>query len=155
MTTYEVMGTTIFADPPVPAYLVGGGLPLPYTRPWLRGAYQAAFVPGGEERPDIDPPVVTIVGPPAGASIGREQPIRLRVTDEAVLRNVILYLRFVGQAASEVVHDGCCFLEPYVQGSRRTVVADGYEFTLMRTGGWPGSPSLSVRAFDVAGNEGR
>lgn len=103
---------------------------------------------------DPMPPVVIIVSPPIGTRIGANTPLVLDVTDNVALRNVILYARFSGRVAAEVVHDGGCFLAPYTASSRSNL-ANGFQFTLRRQGGWPGSPSLSVRAFDTAGNEGQ
>lgn len=134
-------------------YTPMGSLP-PVLRSLRERRFGMAKLPMAKES-DETSPAVSIIDPPPGTPIGRSQPIRLRVTDDTGLRNVILYLRFSGQQASEVVHDGCCFLAPYTQGSRRTVIAGGFEFSLMRQGGWPGNPSLSVRAFDTGGNEGQ
>lgn len=134
---------------------------VPYVPPWavLRRRRGSAYVVAAASTaptpdPDVDPPEVTILSPAVGSSITNATPLRVRVTDTAGLRNVILFMGSSDEVGRLVVHDGCCFLPPFTS-STRINIAGGFEFVLRRDGGWKGSPSLSVRAFDVAGNEGQ
>jgi len=52
----------------------------------------------------------------------------------------------------EVAHDGAGFGPDYATLSTRTVIANGYHYSLRRDGGWPYAPELEVHAIDVAGN---
>ena len=35
----------------------------------------------------------------------------------------------------------------------RTMIAGGFRYTVLRTGGWPGAPTIQTFAIDRAGNE--
>lgn len=113
-----------------------------------------AFCPPCEPCPEPDdtPPEVTIISPSVGSTITPTTPLVLRVTDETELGRVLLYAKYRGKDAAEVIHDGGDYLPPYAHSSR-SEVPGGWQYTLRRTGGWPGSPSLYVRAVDRAGNE--
>lgn len=102
---------------------------------------------------DTTPPEVEITSPPPYSAILPTTPLRVRVTDGTGLRRVMLLAEFAGSRVYEVVHDGTQFAPLYRSASVRQSIANGYQYELRRSGGWPGSPTLRVAAIDVAGNE--
>jgi hypothetical protein len=76
------------------------------------------------------------------------------VTDDVALRFVGVLVSFVGEdTPPEEVHDHNDFTSFY-QGptNTRVVIPGGYQYTLLRDGGWPSPPRLKVFAVDAAGN---
>lgn len=103
---------------------------------------------------DTIPPSVTVVSPAAGSVIVRTDPIVVDVTDASGLRNVQITAYYPASGLHEVVWDGDQF-SPFFVASVRSVIANGYRFTMRRTGGgWLASPTFRVTAIDTSGNEG-
>lgn len=104
---------------------------------------------------DTTPPVITIVSPTPGTPLLRFVPIILRVTDNVALRRVVIFVRFADSEIWETVHDGDNFSPTFpAPDNTRTVIVgpNGYEYNLLRLGGWPKTPELHVVAIDTAGN---
>ena len=104
---------------------------------------------------DTTPPIITIVSPAPGTSLLRFTPLVLRVTDNVALRRVFIFMRFADSEVWETVHDGDNFSPTFpTPDNTRTVITgpNGYEFNLLRLGGWPETPELHVIAIDAAGN---
>lgn len=101
--------------------------------------------------PDETPPVVTVVSPTPPGPLGRNDAVRLRVTDGGTLKRVWLFVTMNGE--QYVVHNGYSFRPAYSTGSTRTAIEGGYEFVLLRTSGWFAAPTFEVQATDDAGNE--
>ena len=103
-------------------------------------------------------PVVTIVTslPPATSST----PIVITVAGTASvgLRRAWLSAAFPGIVGDEVIHNGDRFGAFYSGGTNtRTSITNGYQFTLLRDGGWPVgalplTTSFNVSAVDTLGN---
>ena len=51
------------------------------------------------------------------------------------------------------VHDGDAFRGHYAASSSRTMIAAGFRYSVLRTGGWPAAPTIQTFAIDRAGNE--
>lgn len=101
---------------------------------------------------DVDP-VISNVFPAPGTPINRNTPVSFLVTDfDANLFREFVTARFPGQAVEEVVFDGFLFNSQY-SASTRTSIPGGFSYTLRRTGGWSGPPTIRVFAFDQTGNE--
>jgi hypothetical protein len=66
------------------------------------------------------------------------------------LANAAIYVGYPDQTLEVAYYDGA-FRAPYT-GSTRSTITDGYHFNLVRTGGWPESPSIEVEAVDVFGS---
>ena len=98
-------------------------------------------------------PVITVVSPVAGATLSKFTSVVLTVADTSRLRRIFTYAFYAGMDVWEVVHDGVVF-SPKYRGSvnDRTVLSDGFRYTLLRDGGWPGSPSIKLYAVNVQGN---
>lgn len=118
----------------------------------LRGAFRAAVavtVISGT------PPTVTM-SPTPGSTITTFQPISVTVVDQLAIKRCLLSVTFPGMAAPELVYDGAQFAPVYAAGSTflSTPLGTGSSFTfsLKRTGGWIGSPTIHVYASDTAGN---
>lgn len=108
------------------------------------------FPPGGPA--DIVPPVVELVSPAEGVSISSTTPLVVDVLEETTLAVALVFARFGGAGATELVHDGTKFVAPYnLASSSRDAIDGGYRYTVTRSGGWPAAPSLSVLAVDAAG----
>jgi hypothetical protein len=101
---------------------------------------------------DLVPPVIANVTPPVSTVISSSQIISLDVTDNLwQLSDVLIMCRFSGTSLYEVVHDGNSFGPMYLT-SLRTPISGGYTFSVLRTGGWPTSPSIFAAAIDKSGN---
>lgn len=98
------------------------------------------------------PPIVEVLSPEPGSVISRQTKIKIRVTDLVGLRRVILHAEFAGRRGKEVVHDGDGFSDLYL-GSTRSMTVDGWEYSLTRDGGWPGSPRIRAIAINLQGIE--
>jgi hypothetical protein len=103
---------------------------------------------------DAIPPTIGSWSPLPGSTIANTDPIVFRVTDNLgeVLRAVVIAEFSTG--VHEVVHDGDGFAPSFSSGSTRTPIANGYEFSIVRSPGWAG-PGLVVSVFaaDFDGNE--
>lgn len=103
---------------------------------------------------DLTVPVVTIVSPSSGSPVSATTPIVLNVTDnENKVTRVIISIAFSGSDVQELVWNGVAFVGPYSGSSSSGVITNGLSFTLLRRGGWRGSPSVRVHAADFDGNE--
>lgn len=60
---------------------------------------------------------------------------------------------FPATGVTELVHDGDAFRGFYAATSSRTMIGGGFRFTVLRSGGWPGAPTIQAFAIDHAGNE--
>lgn len=100
------------------------------------------------------PPTITDFSPMTGSQILNTQPLYFKVTDDGALRRVILHAEFTNNLIQEVIHDGTSFGLKY-QGATNVMnaIAGGYEYTILRDGGWPESPIISPFAIDVSGTE--
>ena len=101
--------------------------------------------------PDVTQPTVTIISPTPPGPIGRNDPVKLQVTDVGGLRRVKLYVTMGDE--QYVVHNGYSFRTRYVVGSTMTAISGGFEYVLLRSGGWLAAPTFEVYAIDTAGNE--
>jgi hypothetical protein len=100
---------------------------------------------------DATPPTVTLLSHAPGDAIGANDAVRLRVTDPGGLKRVKLFVQMGDE--QYVIHNGYSFRPRYAQGSTRSAVTNGYEFVLLRSGGWFAAPTFEVHATDLAGNE--
>lgn len=104
---------------------------------------------------DSQKPLVTLISPAdLSVPLGALTPIVIDVKDNlGQIAQVIVVLEFANSAVSEVVFDGTNFTASYINGSSRSNVTNGFRFSILRTGGWPGSPiTLRVFAADASGN---
>ncbi len=100
---------------------------------------------------DVTLPTVTIVSPTPPGPMGRNEAVRVRVTDAGTLKRVKLYVTMGNE--QYVVHNGYSFRPAYIQGSTMTEITNGFEYVLLRSGGWLAAPTFEVWALDIAGNE--
>jgi hypothetical protein len=100
-------------------------------------------------------PLVGNFNPAPGSAIQVLTPLSFSITDAtAVFRRIIINAEFVPLQLLEVVHDGYAFGPMYRAPSNiRTATATGYDFTILRMGGWPGSPTIIPFAIDRTGEE--
>lgn len=102
------------------------------------------------------PPGVVYVSPPDGHAISPYVPVIFRVTATAPLLAVIVKVTFAGRpdAGWDFVFDGSSFGPFYVGADNvRVVIAGGYQFTVLRDGGWLGATQFEVRAIAENGEE--
>jgi hypothetical protein len=113
------------------------------------------FVPLPPAPPvDASVPLVGNFNPAPGTPIVRTGPISFEVTDDSGdFGRIFVVAFFPSTGVTEVVHDGDGFRGHYVAGSSRTMIAGGFRYTLLRTNGWPGAPTIQTFAIDRAGNE--
>lgn len=107
---------------------------------------------GGAGGASSDPPVISNVTPAPGSQLLKNAPIGADVTDDGDFSRVIVVVEFATLGTKEVVHDGDGFSANY-SGSSRTAIANGWRYSVVRTGGWPASPTLRVFAIDADGQE--
>jgi len=100
--------------------------------------------------PDTTLPVVTWVSPSPGSVIGPNTPLVVNVTDNVGLARALVKV-ILGQEW-ELPHDGAGFSPRYAAGSTRTAISGGYQFSLVRAGGWVGSPIVEPIPIDTSGN---
>jgi hypothetical protein len=114
-----------------------------------------AFIPLPPAPPvDASVPVVGNFNPAPGTPIARTGPISFEVTDDSGdFRRIFVVAFFPATGVTEVVHDGDGFRGHYAAGSSRTMIAGGFRYTLLRTSGWAGAPTIQTFAIDRAGNE--
>ena len=101
---------------------------------------------------DDEAPVVSNFSPPLGSTIAAQDPIFFDVTDNSGQFKRVLVAIEQG-SATELIHDGTSFLEPYDALSSRTNIQGGFRYRVRRSGGWVEDPTGQVFAFDKSGNE--
>lgn len=87
------------------------------------------------------------------ATISKTTPIIIDVYSTAVpLRRAWVNASYAGFLPDDMVHNSDRFGSAY-QGSTnvRSNITNGYRFTLLRDGGWPGTPAITVHAVDTLG----
>lgn len=98
-------------------------------------------------------PVVTLVSPLV-ASVESAGAVVVDVTDaDGNLGRVFVVARYPATGKEELVHQGDRFTTDFNGQSSRAPLANGFRFTLKRSGGWPSSPIIDVYAFDATGRE--
>lgn len=140
-------------SPAVVAYAPSGIVRSSPTRPLSPG--YLAFLPSAPAPPvDTIPPVVGNFSPAPGTPIARTGPISFDVTDESgEFRRIFIVASFPTTGMTEVVHDGDGFRGFYTASSSRTMIAGGFRYTVLRSGGWPGAPTIQTFVIDRGGNE--
>lgn len=104
--------------------------------------------------PDTVLPVVDNYSPVPGTTIGNTDAVAFDVTDDSGLFCFILVTLFFSDTGKwEVVHTGVAFAPRYNAGSGRTVITNGFRYTVRRAGGWNLVPTVITYAIDAAGNE--
>lgn len=95
-------------------------------------------------------PTIEIV---TSTPLTRSSPIVFKIHDSVGLREVFVYVNFAG-GPWEVVHDGVTGFSPTFTGptNQRVSISDGYEYTILRDGGWPSTPVLRILPVNVQGN---
>ena len=96
---------------------------------------------------DFDPPVGTTLP-------SKSHRIKFKVTDDVLLRRVMIIARFPTKLIEEVVHDGDSFGPMYSNGTNsRSNITGGFQYQTLRDGGWPADPDFKAIAIDAVGNE--
>lgn len=103
---------------------------------------------------DTTPPAVGNFNPAPGTPISKNTSIAFDVTeDSGYLQRVFVVAFFASTGVAEVIHDGDAFRGYYAASSARTMIASGFRYTVLRSGGWPAAPTIQTFAIDRAGNE--
>jgi hypothetical protein len=118
------------------------------------GAPQSDGVAGGDAGfggGPIHDLALTVISPTPGQPISATKPLVIEVTDEgAALDKVVIMAAYSGVLQKEVVYDGSAFAPTFTNNTNaKASITSGFRFTLLRDGGWPGSPTITV----VAGSE--
>lgn len=99
-------------------------------------------------------PEITIVSPPTGSALGRNDLITFDITDDLPFRRIMVVADFSGTLSKEMVHDGDAFSYKYSGlANTRTEISGGYRYTVLRDNGWLNSPFLTPYAIDISGSE--
>jgi hypothetical protein len=95
-------------------------------------------------------PVLTIVSPPAGSKVEKDQVVVLTVTDaDDHLPRVLLAVSLDQNEPKELVHDGTSFGKFYDRTSTRSAITNGFQYTIFRQGGWTATPVFCAYAADI------
>lgn len=103
--------------------------------------------PGGG---DITDPLIDNFDPPVGTPLNRNDAVSFDVTDLNLVRAEV-FVDIGGDVF--VVHDGDRFRGNFSNYSTRSVITNGFRFTVRRNGGWIAAPAFEVHAIDSGGNE--
>lgn len=118
-------------------------------KPFLRMVFDNPAPP-----PDPNPPVVSNVTPAAGTALTPDSTVGFDLTDDVEILAAFVYVIYPDLGEAEAVHDGATFLPRFVGLSSRSTIANGFRYTLRRSGGWKSTNiDVRVRALDAAGNE--
>lgn len=91
-----------------------------------------------------------VLTPDVGSPILSTDPVVFDLTDATeTLTSVLIAVRH-DTGVIELAHDGTNFTSFYLSGSTRTVITDGYHYSLVRAGGWADT-KVVVSAFPFAG----
>lgn len=106
---------------------------------------------GGGTSPST--PSVVIVSPVSPNPLLQDTPIVFTVTDPNQLRRVFVYIVLAERAPFEVVHDGLRWGGSFTNGvNSRVSITNGYQYTILRDGGWPVTPLLRVLPVNTMGS---
>ena len=100
-------------------------------------------------------PIIADFVPPLNATLrSLTAEIQFTVTDATALnRRTFVNVKFPGRVHDRV-HDGTSFGLHYQNGSNRRVrIANGFQYTILRDGGWPAPPDLQIVAINQSGEE--
>lgn len=100
---------------------------------------------------DATAPTIDNFSPLPGTPISRNEPISFDVTDASGLERAIIMVTISG--ITYVVHDGDKFRGEFSNFSSRSVITDGFRYSIRRNGGWLAAPTFEVAAYDTDGNE--
>ena len=104
-------------------------------------------------------PTIFDYEPTASATLSTSrQHLRFKVTDAVALLRVFVKATLVvnGVSVEEVVHDGDAYGPAYVGNSRTPGTYSGnpgFQYDVLRNGGWPSAVTLKIVAIDTSGNE--
>lgn len=103
---------------------------------------------------DTTAPVVGGFSPAVGGAVSQTQGITFNITDAAGFNRIVILAQFPNIKMYEVIHDGDAFAQRYPAsvGNVKTVIANGFSFTVLREEGWPASPKLIPMGVDTSGN---
>jgi len=138
---------------PFDAYARAGLARSNARRPFSQGYLLALPLP---PPPPVDTtaPVVGNFSPPAGTPIAKLTPITFEVTeDSGDFQRIFVVAFFPTTGLVEVIHDGDGFRGFYAANSARAMIAGGFRYTVLRSGGWLGAPTIQTFAVDRSGNE--
>ncbi len=99
-------------------------------------------------------PVISNVTPAAASAIAPTDILGFDITDPEGFTRILLVADFPTLGIREVIHDGLSFSANYNGfGNSRTVITNGFQYRLLRKGGWPVSPVIIPYAIDATGQE--
>lgn len=119
------------------------GFPFPYAGPIT---VQFAL---GSLGPPATPPVISGLTPTPASNIYPSTPLQFDATDPDGMVLITAYVSYP-DGSTEQVYDGTTFTSKY-STSTITPILDGSRLSLVRTGGWPASPTLYPVAVDSFG----
>ena len=101
-----------------------------------------------------NPPVITNLVPAASTNILTGATLAFDVTDDlSLFQELVVIASFPGLGLLEVVHMDSAFGPQYTGGSTRTPIVNGFHYSVIRNGGWPAPPTLTIRAIDNEGSK--
>lgn len=109
------------------------------------------YIISNAPQPDITPPIINNVLPADGSTIDYQDSISFDITDSnSLIKNTIISISTSN--TNELIYDNKNFLQPYLSSSA-SVIADGYSFSIRRTGGFESNNiNLNVISSDSFDN---
>lgn len=102
--------------------------------------------------PATTTPTIGNFTPNPAAQIAATTAIGFDVTDPHGFRKIVVYA-IAADGGEEVVWDGTAFSINYATASTRTVITNGFRFSVLRNGGWVVAPRVTVIAVNTDGFE--
>ncbi len=98
-------------------------------------------------------PSLSWVSPTPGTVIRHNDPLIVQITTVpgGSFAGLVLIVEYPS-GIWETIHDNTGFSGQYSAGSARAGITNGYQFTIVREGGWPQTPTIRCVAVDTSGN---
>lgn len=128
--------------------LLNNEIPYPPTLP----VYFLGFGAIPDSQPSALPVIPPAVNLRPGVNILPNQPITFNITDDEGFRDLYVMVSFPLLGITDVVHNGTEFLAHYSNPSNtRVPIPFGYQYTILRDGGWTSELSLVTYVVDLDG----
>lgn len=104
---------------------------------------------------DTTQPTISNFSPAVGVAVAASDSISFDIADNLGAFARIAILVSFPDGTAEVAHDGDAFRGNYLGSpNNRSVIANGFQYTLRRSGNWPATPTVEYLVIDASGNSG-
>lgn len=148
----NAMGAYLFSLTPLDAELDAGGVNWIIEAP--ASAYPAAYdgdLIAERAAPSITVPSIHSFTPAPPISKTQTLGFDVTLSDSSLFSLISIVVAYDGVEDEESPYDGEDFSPLYDGDSYVEAITNGYRFHLKRRGGWPGNPTVKVRAVSASG----